>query len=227
MDLPVHPLADLFPLVEGIEFDELVSSIKMNGLFEPIITLEGTVLDGRNRYRACQAAGIEPRFEEFKGDDPYAFVAAKNIHRRHLNASQRGVIAAKMVNIKLGDNQHVKEGVEISTPSISAAKAAEVMAVDRKTVFEAKTVLAEGTAEEIQAVKEGKAAVSTTAAKIRSRRAKKEKKARRRVQATSSVPVESQHDRDLRTLRQVWESTCESARAEFMLGFGVNLNKAA
>lgn len=69
-DLNAHPLADIFPLLEGAEFDELVADIKANGLIEPIVVLDDLILDGRNRYRACIAAQIEPVFRQFIGDDP-------------------------------------------------------------------------------------------------------------------------------------------------------------
>ncbi|MEI9804146.1 MAG: ParB N-terminal domain-containing protein [Pseudolabrys sp.] len=118
MTLPFHPLADLFPLIEGKDFDDLVASIKAGGQHNPIVMLNGEILDGRNRYRACLAAGVAPRFEDFGAGDPVRFVMDHNIHRRHLNESQRGMIAAKLATMKMGDNQHQKEGVEISTPSI-------------------------------------------------------------------------------------------------------------
>ena len=57
-----HPLANIFPLVEGPDFDELVADIREHGLHGPIVLHEGMILDGRNRLRACIAAGIEPTF---------------------------------------------------------------------------------------------------------------------------------------------------------------------
>lgn len=164
MTLPFHPLADLFPLIEGAEFDDLVVSIKEGGQHDTIILLDGMILDGRNRYRACLAAGIEPRTRVFEGTDPVRFVMDHNIHRRHLNESQRGMIAAKLSTMKHGGD---RSKVEIST--LPASKAAEMLNIDRHTVFAAKKVLSEGTAEEIKAVEQGTAAVSTIARQIRAK----------------------------------------------------------
>lgn len=53
MMLEFHPLANIFPLVEGTEFDELVADIKTHGLHEPIVLHEDQILDGRNRAPYC------------------------------------------------------------------------------------------------------------------------------------------------------------------------------
>jgi hypothetical protein len=96
----VHPAAALFPLMKGPEFGLLVEDIDEHGLPEPILMHQGLVLDGRNRLRACEIAGVEPRFIERDGaGSPLAFVLSRNLHRRHLNESQRAIVAALTIGM--------------------------------------------------------------------------------------------------------------------------------
>jgi len=176
MSLPFHPLADLFPLIEGAEFDDLVTSIKENGQREPIVLLDGSILDGRNRYRACLAAGVEPITKIFDGTDPVRFVVDVNVRRRHLNESQRAMIGGRLASLKRGDVETQRavaaeknNGVEISTPLVSQGDAAALMNVHRQTIGMARRVLEEGTPEEIRSVQDGTAAVSTIARQIRAK----------------------------------------------------------
>jgi hypothetical protein len=90
-----HPLAELFPMFPENELKELADDIKQNGLRAPITLYEDKILDGRNRYLACKKARVEPKFRQHTGD-PVAFVVSANLRRRHLNDSQRSVIAARL-----------------------------------------------------------------------------------------------------------------------------------
>jgi ParB-like chromosome segregation protein Spo0J len=125
--LEFHPLADLFPLMEGVEFDALVADIKKNGLHYPIILFEGKILDGRNRYRACLEAGFEPATRN--GDnsigDPAAFVISRNIHRRHLTVAQKRDLIAKLLKAtpEKSDRQ-IAETVKASPTTVGTVRAA-------------------------------------------------------------------------------------------------------
>lgn len=179
-DRVAHPAAELFPLLDGPEFDALVTDIQTHGLREPITLHDGAILDGRNRYRACQVGRVEPHFEEWDGDgDPVAFVVSKNLHRRHLSDTQRAMISGRLATLRLGDVQSQRDGVNKYLPSLSAEQAGALLNVGRASVQNAKKVLAEGTPEEIAAVERGEVGVKTVADQIRKRIDPEERKRRR------------------------------------------------
>jgi N6-adenosine-specific RNA methylase IME4 len=86
MNLDVHPAADLFPMLEPTELDQLTADIAKHGQIEPVVLFEQKILDGRNRVEACRRVGIEPKVRELDAcDSPTAFVISANLHRRHLS----------------------------------------------------------------------------------------------------------------------------------------------
>jgi hypothetical protein len=157
--LEAHPLANLFPLLEGPEFDELVADIKEHGLLEPIVTHDGKILDGRNRYRACLASGARPWFKPFDGTDPLVFVVSLNLKRRHLNESQRAMVAAKLATLRLGASQH-SEGLPIG-------RASTLLNVGERSTARAREVLEHGEPELIRAVETGEISVTGAVERIR------------------------------------------------------------
>jgi N6-adenosine-specific RNA methylase IME4 len=157
MNLEFHPLSILFPLLDSSGFDELVVDIRAHGLREPIVMFEGKVLDGRNRYGACIEAGVEPTFTVYQGNDPVAYVISLNLHRRHLDESQRAMVAAKLATLKLGDNQHHPK----QAPSIE--EASRLLNVGHASVERAKMVQRDGASELVQAVERGEVSVSAAA----------------------------------------------------------------
>jgi len=103
-----HEVADLFPLLDGPEFEELKADIAANGLIEPIdLHPDGSILDGRNRHRACIETETEPRFQTWDGDcSAVQFVVSKNLHRRHLSSSQRAAISLDALAMLEAETQH-------------------------------------------------------------------------------------------------------------------------
>lgn len=97
-----HEYASVFPILEGTELEALLADIKENGQINKIILYKGKILDGRNRYTVCKILGIEPETIEYTGDDPLGLVISQNINRRHLDTSQRAMVAAKLANLLEG-----------------------------------------------------------------------------------------------------------------------------
>src|SRR5215831_15388784 len=148
-----HPLADGFPLMEGTEFDRLVADIAEHGLLNPITLHHGMILEGRNRYRACCAAGIDPIYVPFTGKDAAAFVLSQNLARRHLGPSERAMVAARMVNLKWGQRADYAAG------PIGLSAAAGLCNVSERHIKRATVVLNHGTPELQEAVDRGRIAV--------------------------------------------------------------------
>jgi hypothetical protein len=81
------------------ELKDLAANIAQYGLIHPIVlgVLDGDecILDGRNRYAACEMAGVEPEFVIYDGDDPHGYVLAANITRRHMTKGQQAMVIAQ------------------------------------------------------------------------------------------------------------------------------------
>jgi len=133
--LPVHPAADLFPVMSEMELRELGEDIKTNGLVSPLTLYGDKLLDGRNRLDAMELVGIT--LDWGAGDDytatlqgmvyslpdrlinPYDYVVSTNLHRRHLTGEQKRELIAKILKAK---------------PEASNRKIAKQTKTDHKTV---------------------------------------------------------------------------------------------
>lgn len=154
-----HPLAKIFQRLPEEQLRELALSIEADGLQEPIVTYEGKILDGLNRQEACLRAGREPRYVEWNGKgSPVRFVLAKNLWRRHLNESQRALVAATFLE-QLEKEARARAKADVSvprgTPGRAAAVAGRTAHVSARSVARAKRVLEEAPKKAVDAIRAG------------------------------------------------------------------------
>jgi hypothetical protein len=119
--IPVHPAADMFPMMGKDELLALGEDIQKHGLKSPIYVWKAApreprmLLDGRNRLEAMEMVD-EPTIEdgaffntvwceelhgyETKAQgvvDPWEFVLSVNLHRRHLTSEQKRELIANVL----------------------------------------------------------------------------------------------------------------------------------
>lgn len=190
-DHPIHEAAALFPAMSDEDVQALADDIRSQGLIEPITLFEGAVLDGRSRLRACEIASIAPRFITWDGDDPYAHAVSLNLHRRHLNASQKAAIAADIREVydrqakerqsAAGRSAAPGRPAEKDAPKVaevskgeSRDQAAKAVGVNH-TYVDMATEIKEEAPELHEAVKAGKATVRDAHKVVRQKRALKQR----------------------------------------------------
>jgi protein gp37 len=146
--LPIHPAAELFPLMSPAELRALGEDIKQHGLRSPIALWradpkgEALLLDGRNRLDAIEiVTGSEvivgaPSItagEDFlacdkvivldKSTDPFRYVISANINRRHLTAEQKRDLIAKLIEATPEkSNRQIAETVKASHHTVGAVR---------------------------------------------------------------------------------------------------------
>jgi len=125
LELEFHPLANIFPLMEGEAFAALVADIRDQGLEESVVLFEGKILDGRNRYRACREAGVEYGCETYTGADPLGYVISMNLRRRHLDESQRAMVADKIATMRQGERTDLQPSASLQ--KVDRASAATML----------------------------------------------------------------------------------------------------
>src|SRR6516165_1140406 len=123
-----HPLANMFPMIEGNALEELKRDIAAQGILEPIRLYQGMILDGRNRYAAAKACGHQFSLDDFvqwEGTlaEAEAWVISTNLHRRQLTTKQKQDLIMDMVkrNPTLSDREIARQ-IGVSNSTVGAAR---------------------------------------------------------------------------------------------------------
>lgn len=130
--VPFHPDLDSLPTMGADQLKSLAESIAEIGLLIPILRADGRIVDGRNRYKACLIAGVEPEFRDVEDVDDEtvrSWISGLNAHRLHLNSAQRRVMIAVVL---------------ARDPSKSNRRLADQLGVDHKTIAAVRAKLEAG-----------------------------------------------------------------------------------
>lgn len=145
LDMAVHPVADLFPMLPTDELHDLAEDIKLRGQLQPIVLdSDGRILDGRNRFAACKLADVEPKFSTYEGDDPDGYALAVNISRRHMTKGQQAIVVARAVFESNTELSRVEREMKAKQYGISPSRIAYALVILEFATDLADEVLAGG-----------------------------------------------------------------------------------
>jgi ParB-like chromosome segregation protein Spo0J len=161
---PLHPACSAFPQMDNRELSDLIEDIRKNGQIDPIVmTIDGEILDGRNRYLACRYLKIEPRIVQFDDNgDPVKFAMSRNIVRRSLSPSQRSMIAGKLEKVPA---HRPKNGEPLKTLTIE--QIAMSLNIDPTMVKSGRAVQEKAAPHIVQMVEKGEVSVRDAADVVR------------------------------------------------------------
>jgi hypothetical protein len=142
----------------------LKRDIRDNGQRVSIELWQGKIIDGRNRYRACRDVRVEPKcrvLQQLPAESPMSYVLSLNLHRRHLDTTQRAMVGARTRTF--AGNAGRTPATQHSAEGCSRDSAGAAVNVSGKSIDFATRVLQLGHAEVIAACDRGELAISKAA----------------------------------------------------------------
>jgi site-specific DNA-methyltransferase (adenine-specific) len=215
--MKVHPVAELFPMLSSAELKDLADSIKREGLLNPCVRKGDTLIDGRNRLEACRLVGVEPRFVEYTGDSPVAFIIGINLARRHLDKGQKIALALE-IEPHFAEEAKKRQAHGTTAPGKNASgkcpisvapardQAAAAVGVSGKLVSAAKAIR-EADPVRFEKVKQGKLSVAKAKKEIKAEQDKRDlAEAQKRVDADKRKKIASVCDLRVCSCRELFAS---------------------
>jgi DNA modification methylase len=156
----LQELESLIPPLSNEEFKQLERNILEEGIREPLITWNGILIDGHNRYRIAQEHDMNYETLEKEFDDinrVKEWMVNNQLGRRNLSNYQRSVLALQLEDVfqeKAKENQAIQfKGsslIQISEevkPIVSIKEVAKIANVSHDTIAKVKKIEANATPE--------------------------------------------------------------------------------
>ncbi len=174
-----HDFKTLIPPLASEEKEQLEANILRDGCREALVTWNGILVDGHNRYDICTRHGIEFDVKEMEfatRDEVELWIINNQTGRRNIHPldkvplieRKRGILERQArERMEAGENQHSSPPQNFTEASTKTGEVNESLAaeigVSRPTYEALKTVSEEGTPELKQAVRDKRVGASTAA----------------------------------------------------------------
>jgi hypothetical protein len=161
-----HPLSEVWGDMSEVEFDGLLSDMREHGYdFKQQIWLyDGLIVDGWHRHCAAVQLRLKqpPSYEVFKGsyEEAELFVTRRNLLRRHLDVSQRAMIAGNMNDLQHGGDRRSNK---FHGANLHLENVAETLGISERSAADGKKVVEFGSKALQKAVMDGLISVSDAA----------------------------------------------------------------
>jgi len=208
-NLSINPeLKSLIPPLTAEEFKQLETNVCQEGIREPIITWQGTIVDGHNRYELAQMYDLPFKVKEMafaSMEDCKEWMIRNQFGRRNLSNYQRSVLALELESVfKAKAKENLKssgemfgKGKQISANPIEKVETrqelAKVANVSHDTIAKVKVIEAKANEEVKAKLSTGEVSINQVYQDIR----KEEKKAeleKKKEEYSDRITTKSNND---------------------------------
>lgn len=150
----IHPACCALPALPEKAFTDLCASIKAIGLQQPILVdADDAVLDGKNRFWACEKVGVAPRFQKVViTGDPVRWVFELNRHRLRKNG-QLALAGARLATAE--DGRPNETGPFGPVSPMTNDEVAKALAISARAIKRAKFIIEHGVDELVEYLERG------------------------------------------------------------------------
>jgi transcriptional regulator with XRE-family HTH domain len=222
---------NLIPPLSDEEYQQLTDNLIKEGCRDALITWNGILIDGHNRYEICKYHKIEFKTieKEFKDrGEVVEWIIRNQFGRRNLSAYDRSRLALQLENVikakakerqkEFHGNQHTgaipQKSAEVQKPIETREELAKIAGVSRDTISKVKIIEREATPEQKAKLSKGVTKINTVYKEIKQKEDKpvetpdKQEEETRKEQKESlpSEPVDNLEDYSIPNITQYIET---------------------
>jgi len=216
----------LIPPLSTEEYDQLEANLKAEGCRDPLVTWDGTIIDGHNRFEICTRNGIgfEKIIKQFSDrSEVIEWIIRNQFGRRKLSDYSRSVLALRLKDTlaaRAKENQVERKGAQSGNfdkvvkvePINTRAEIAKAAGVSEGQIAKVEAIEKDGSEEIKDQLSKGKISINKAHKQVAAKSPKKPRK----PAIPSKEDIQKDHQRILGNLKGAWAAAPSAIREEFL-----------